>query len=242
MPKCDEQLLLDYANHFLGYGALNSPLWLIGPEAGGGNAMDGVCKRALVWADRGRKENEDLQCYHKALGLDWTGKIQPTWGPLIRVILALNGKRADTAKDVREFQRDALGRSDGQNAILDLSQLSSPSRLAWIFNECGITWLRTRGEYEAYMLPPRCDLFQKRLAIYRPRLVLFYGLGHQCWWERIAGRQFEPSGLRQLCWVQGENSLFALIPHPNAIRRPGKGANNEFFAEVGAALREKLGS
>jgi hypothetical protein len=248
MSKIDEQLLLDFANHFLGYGALNSPLWLIGPEAGGGATIDEVYQRALAWDDRGRKEIEDLQGYHAALGLpaksDWTKKIQPTWGSLIRVVLALklNGKIVDT-EDVLEFQKSDLGNSGGQNSVLDLSQFSSPSMSDWNLGGCGISWLETRRDYETRILRPRHDLFRKKLALYKPKLVLFYGLGHQRWWERIAGSesqpiQFAPSNLPQLSWVRNEIGLVAMMPHPNGVRLPGKGAHKKFFADVGAALRE----
>jgi hypothetical protein len=145
---------------------------------------------------------------------------------LIRVILALDGQRADT-EDVREYQKGQLGRSvgrsDGHNAILDLSQLSSPSTGDWKVHDCGISWLRTREAYETRMLRPRCDSIKEKHAHHKPRLVLFFSFSHQYWWEQIAGKQFEPSGLPLLKWTQGETSLFAMMPHPN-IRLRGKGA------------------
>ncbi len=241
MPKNDERLLLDFGNTFLGYGRLDSALWLIGPEAGGGQTINEVHHRASVWSKRGRKETEDLQGYHADLGLDWTRKIQSCWGSLIRVILEFDEKRAER-EDVREFQKRELGRADadGQNSVLDLSQLSSPSTSNWELHEFGFSWLATREEYEGHLLRSRCDLLLARLARYKPRLVLFYGLSHQRWWEQISANQFTPSKLPRLSWVRGENSLFAMIPHPNGVRFSGKGARNAFFAGVGAALRKEL--
>ena len=246
MLMYDEQLLFDYSHQFLGFGSLNSPFWLIGPEAGGGRRKDDVYNRASVWAQRGRKETEDLQGYHsdlnRPLEFDWGKNIQKTWGPLIRVVLALqDGKIADT-DDVREFQKNELGRSNGNNCVLDLNQLPSPSMSEWKVQECGISWLRTRGEYEARLLPERCSLFRSRLAHYKPRLALFYGgsLRHQCRWERIADDRFAPSGLPRLSWVQGEHTLFAMMPHPRNVRFSGQGAHKRFYADVGAALGEKL--
>jgi len=84
MPTCDEQLLSDYASQFLGYGSLNSCVWLIGPEAGGGRTIDDAQNRASVWAQRGRKETEDLQGYHSGLNrpleFDWKRNIQMDLG------------------------------------------------------------------------------------------------------------------------------------------------------------------
>src|SRR5689334_2746791 len=96
----DEQLLSGFANRFLGYGTLDSETWLIGPEPGGGPTIEDVYARASVWSERGRRETEDLQSYHDDLkrklcelslpaDFDWRRNIQPTWGPLIRIILSL---------------------------------------------------------------------------------------------------------------------------------------------------------
>jgi len=236
----DEQLLMDYANNFLGYGELDSPLWLVGPEAGGGQTIAEVYKRATVWADRGRQETEDLQDYHKAIGIDWSSNIQSTWGPLIRIALAARGNLAVNTKDVKEFQKNELGKLGGRNAVLDLSQLSSPSASHWDMSEFEFSWLSTREDYEANVLAARCQKFHELIAHYHPRLVIFYGSGHLPYWERIAKSQFRLSSVPRLYCAVGEKSLFALVPHPLAVRNPGRGSNNRYFADVGAALRKGL--
>ena len=241
----DEKLLLDFAIRFLGYGSLKSDIWLIGPEAGGGQTIPEVYQRATVWKDRGRKETEDLHGYHAALKLppsfDWTQKIQPTWGRLIRVILGLDKRCEAETEEVMHFQRDELGRANGNNSVLDLSPLISPSSTDGRLAEFGFPWLRTKEESKARLFPCRCDLIQDRLVRYRPKLVLFYGLSHKEWWERISACRFSPSRvLQQLFVARSGETLFALIPHPNAIRLPGKGAVKAFLAEVGTAVREEL--
>ena len=85
-PKEDESLFLDFATQFLGYGSLDAPVWLLGPEAGGGASIAELHRRIKIWAERGRKETEDLQEYHKALELppksNWAEKEQATWAAL----------------------------------------------------------------------------------------------------------------------------------------------------------------
>lgn len=161
----------------------------------------------MVWKVRGQKETEDLHDYHAGLKLapkfDWTRNIQPTWGPLIRVILALKGKRADT-EDVREFQKRELGRVDGQNCVLDLSPLLSPSAADCKLAEFGLDWLRTREECAARLVSRRCDLLRKKLACYKPGPVLFYGLKHKNRWEQISTHLFAPSKLDKLWLTHGE--------------------------------------
>jgi hypothetical protein len=243
MPKYDERLLLNFANRFLGYGSLKSDVWLIGPEAGGGQTIDEVYERAIVWSQRGEKETDDLHGYHADLLLpvkhDWTRNIQPTWGPLIKIVLAFGGNRADT-EDVRDFQKRELGRANGQNCVLDLSPLLSPSQAHWKLAEFGFSWLRTREECEAHLIPPRCDLLRAAVTRYKPKLVLFYGLPHRRWWEHISARRLTPSGLHGLSSAHGENTLFAMIPHPNGIRLAGVGAVTRFLVEVGTTLRAEL--
>src|SRR5208282_3191475 len=130
MAAYDEQLLLNFGNRFLGFGSLNSPVWLIGPEPGGGEDVNEVYLRASLWSKRGMKETEELHGYHAGLGIDWTGKIQPTWGALIKVLLSFRNRAADKAA-VLDFQKNELGKSDGENCVLELCPLSSPSESVW---------------------------------------------------------------------------------------------------------------
>ena len=248
MASSDVQLLSDFFNHFLGYGALKSSVWLIGPEPGGGNTVDELQKRLTVWDERGRKETEDLQDYHAQLDLppkdDWSKNIQLTWGCLIRVILALYGDEVPDTKEgrerVREFQIKELGRSNGKNAVLDLSPLSSPSMDKWNIRELGVDWLADRKSYEKQVLPARCELLQTALRNYRPKFAVFYGLSHQKQWEQIAKVRFTHSELDGLLWAYDGARLFGLMRHPNERSFHGAGARNQFFANVGKALRERL--
>jgi len=257
----NEKLLSDFANRFLGYGSLNGKVWLIGPEPGGGYTPDDVCCRASVWADRGRKETEDLYAYHadlkrelEALKLrsdfDWTRRVQPTWGPLIRVILTVNdNKREVDTEDVRTFQATELGRSDGGNGVFELLPFSSPTQSDWRLGTLGIDWLRTREEYEQHCVPMRCNLLRGKVAKYKPCLVLFYGNGveQQRRWIKISGVPFTPSKkVGQLLLAHAEKTLFVIMPHPVNLntRLPdkGPGAVKRFLADVGATLREELRS
>ncbi|SRR6266851_8864830 len=126
MPEDKQQLLLDFGNRFLGYGSLNSDFWLIGPEQGGGKDVEEVYRRVSVWSERGKRETEDLHDYHEALGFDWTQDIQSTWGGLIKVILSFKGKSIDPGS-VMAFQRNELGRTDGENCVLDVCPFPSRS-------------------------------------------------------------------------------------------------------------------
>jgi hypothetical protein len=238
----DEQLLLDFANGFFGYGALNPKLWLIGPEAGGGNTLDELCKRASVWSRRGRKHTDDLHEYHSELGFDFARKTQQTWGPLIKVLLAVMGRSIDP-KSVLEFQKDLLGRANGDNCVLDVSQLASPTESDWKAAAFGFAWTRDREVYDSIVGEPRRELLREWLIKWQPRLVLFYG-SHYPWWERISSCGLSPSRLPGLSLASNAHTLFAAMPQPVNINRTlelrGKGAVNEYLREMGELLREEL--
>jgi len=243
----NEALLSAYVNEFLGYGSLESPLWLIGPEAGGGRTSEERSKRLEVWNNRGRQELEDLQGYHAELGLpsryDWSINIQKTWGSLIRVILAHKEGITANPEHVRTFQIEELGQTNGSNAVIDLSQLSTPSMKTWHADHCDIAWLADRKTYENCVLLRRCELIREKIAVNQhPKLVLFYGLSHQKYWERIAGAPFQPlKGSTDLSLVKSGTTIFAMMPHPNDRKRfRGKGARNQFFTNVGLVLRKEL--
>src|SRR5207302_680019 len=157
--------------------------------------------------------------FHAALKLpskfDWTRNIQPTWGPLIRIILAFDGTIGEPGRDkVAEFQTFKLGSRDAHNCVLDLSPLPSPSTAKWKLNEFGFPWLNTRREYEEQHLASRCHIFREKLALHKPNLVIFYGLKQKSWWEKIAQSQFLPSqDVEGLSLVHTDTILFAMIPH-----------------------------
>jgi len=233
----------DFVKRFLGYGELNSSFWFIGPEAGGGKNLDELHRRAHVWSESGRQDTEDLQAYHSKLELpakeDWSKNIQSTWGALIRVFLTFEGVTVTEATDVMCFQRDSFGKLGGNNAILDLSQLSAPSQNKWSALDSKIGWLRDRALYEGQVLPGRQASIQRKLSEHKDKekVVLFFGSTHRSTWEAISGVKFEPSGLPSLLCRHSGDTLFAMMPHPNAIRPSGKGAKNRRLAEIGSELR-----
>jgi hypothetical protein len=251
--------LSDFANRFLGFGSLKGKFWLIGPEPGGGYTPEDVCHRALVWSARGRREADDLHGYHSDLkreleasklqsDFDWIRRIQPTWGPLIRVMLAIDeqGEEIDR-EDVRIFQATQFGRFNGQNGVFELLPFSSPTQADWRLGSLGISWLRTRSDYEARWVPMRCNLLRMKVANYKARLVLFYGNNSEQLdrWCRISPCSFTSSKeVEQLLIARIEGTLFAIIPHPVNLNRrlhdKGRGAVKKFLANVDAALRKEL--
>jgi hypothetical protein len=260
-PKEDEQLFRDYAEQFLGYGNLGAPIWLLGPEAGGGETVDEIHNRIRVWSDRGHKETEDLQDYHLALNLppkyNWGKNEQPTWAALIRILLAIGGINIGE-KEVLRFQVQALGKRAGDFCVLDVSQISCPKLTGWILGSTGIDWLATKETYKAKIFESRCLLFRSLLNAYEPKLVIFYGMSEEAQglWTKIAGadKRWQSLSLAsellvfgtrrkpQLFWVHNGRTLHVKIPHPGAIRTSGPGSRNQFLMGLGQEIATKLGA
>jgi hypothetical protein len=258
-PQEDEPLFRDFANRFLGYGSLGAPIWLVGPEAGGGESIAEVHNRIRVWDERGRKETEDLQEYHRALKLpsnsNWAENEQRTWATLIRIIFAI-GAKDPGENDVLQFQVDALGKREGNFCVLDVSQMSCPKQTGWILGPMGISWLKTKEAYKSKIIESRCVLFSSLLNSRRPSLVIFYGSSRESrhLWYKIAGAETMWESLLlpaschvrwshepHLSWRRDERTLFIMMPHPNGIRPSGKGACTRFYLGFGQAIAAKLG-
>jgi hypothetical protein len=234
---------------------------MIGPEAGGGKDLDEVYRRARVWLERGRRETEDLHGYHVAIEIDSTIWV-PTWGGLIKVMLAFKAQSANSVdkKRVSEFQSSELGKSSGQNAVLDLSQLSSPTTKVWILDQFGFSWLKTKKIYQRAVVPARRQRLKALVTKHKPKVVLFYGLNQveRTDWGKTFSVKFEPSQKfklakpfepakdcspdkkPQLWYAHSEATLFAALPHPTGLYLKGAGELNRFFAELGVALRQEV--
>jgi hypothetical protein len=101
-----------FMGRFFGYGNRGARFWLVGMEEGGGHDEREVRQRLDAWhaldcqpvvdcvdfSSRVEDETGD------SLADTWFGgqsRIQPTWGPLIRLYLRLSGNSAVTSDDVR---------------------------------------------------------------------------------------------------------------------------------------------
>ena len=68
--KFNETLLSEYMEQCFGYGNLDGDYWFVGMEEGGGNSFEEVNRRIRSWAERGKRELEDLFEYHKEIRIE----------------------------------------------------------------------------------------------------------------------------------------------------------------------------
>jgi hypothetical protein len=109
--------------------------------------------------------------------------IQPTWNVIVRLLLALEGVREPTNDDVRFYQRDRLGRTTENGALLELYPLPSLGISSWRYAELFPEYA-DRKDYLSKLLPQRIRELQQHLA-YGPKLVVAYGVSYVNYYKRI---------------------------------------------------------
>jgi hypothetical protein len=222
----DEQLLDDFANTLYGYGDYHGSYWFIGLEEGGGNSYQNINSRLTAWDHRGRRELEQLHTFHRDIGLEHyfrlPPKYQPTWHKLIHVLLTASRPEWDleTAQfqkeAVQDYQVNKLGRVPGENCLIELLPLPSPSTKYWIYADRTekLPQFRNREKYQQHYLPQRIDHIRERINQYHPAVIVFYGVEYQKYWEMIADAQFLRDQTYNLSTVEKDTTLFVVIAHP----------------------------
>lgn len=190
------------AQEWFGYGRWSAPVWFIGMEPGGSDdpelytSWQACGATSLIDAKRHEEERNARVPYDRQTRyFAEKPKIQKsTWQPLIQILFGFTG----CAEDPHLYQRDRLGRVDGDTALIELSAAAHPN-------------IASPGEREN--LSERAAIILDQLKAYRPSLAVFYGLSYRSHYEGIAGT-FNDSGF---CWNGA--TLCALTPHPSRPTR-----------------------
>lgn len=206
------------ARSWFGYGRWGAPYWFVGMEPGGTDhpelytSWEACGSKPLI--DAKRHEDEwnarvpvDLQVHFFAEN----PVIQKgTWQPLIHILLGFTG----STDDPHLYQRDKLGRSDGDTAFIELSAVAAPG-------------IGTPSDREAYR-EDRIKAIRDKLESKRPKLVVFYGTTYRDQYAEIAGGSFENDGFQ---W--NGQTLCALIPHPARANK-----TYAYWTELGERMRK----
>ena len=109
------------ARDWFGYGSWTAPYWFVGMEPGG----EGDGASHASWERLGGGELIDCRAHHLDCDFTrWHGldrpPTQPTWRRLIQLLLSYKGESTDLDA-VARYQRDRLGASGSETAIIELS-------------------------------------------------------------------------------------------------------------------------
>jgi hypothetical protein len=184
--------------------------------------------------NRYKKELEDLEEYHDCIGVENLfndrPKLQPTWNKLIRILLS-SREGISTTEEVREYQKNKLGRLSGETCLLELLPLPSPSIGEWLYAQHSkLPHLIDRESYIRNSIPSRITHLQNQIQQYQPKVVIFYSLSYQEYWKKIAGINFQPNS-DGIHIGHNESTLFVITKHPAS-----RGIKNEYFHQVGKII------
>jgi ribosomal protein L44E len=215
------------AETWFGYGRWDAPYWFIGKEPGGADDLE----QYASWLRLGGSElidcrRHDLDCPSKREPGMWHGgerpPLQPTWRPLIAMVLAFEGAPVYDDAAVRRYQDERWGRTDGDTAVLELSAIAAPS-------------LAHEDAMRLMNVPERIATFRRHLAETPPRFVVFYGLGM----DPVHGVPYLEhwSDIAQHALTIGEpvrvgQTVFVAERHPTA-----HGTTNEHWMDLGRRVR-----
>lgn len=145
---------------------IEQPYWFIGKEPGGADDTE----QYASWLRLGGDELIDCGAHDRDCSTDtnpplWHGvepgpNLQPTWRPLIAMLLAYRGAAACDEHAVRRYQDERWGRSDGETALLELSAIAAPS----VSHDDAMRLMH---------LEERIATIRRRLEEHRPQLVVF---------------------------------------------------------------------
>jgi hypothetical protein len=236
----DDALLQAYMEGFYGFGNYAGAYWFVGMEEGGGADAAYVTRKISDWRDSGRQELQGYSTEHA--GDRWFGphaRLQPTWSRLIRILLSAEGVPQDR-EDVRTYQRTKLGRSAGNDCLLELLPLPSPSTGGWLYGRHSrLPSLATREIYKQAWSPLRATHIQQRIAQYKPKVVVFYSISphYLYWWKHIAGVPLTATTLDGCRMGSNGATVFAIVKHPVA-----RGSSNAYWATVGQLIAAARGT
>lgn len=92
------------------------------------------------------------------------------------------------------------------------------------------SYLTNRKTYVQWCLPSRIKHLQDKITQYKPKAVVFYGLGYKEHWQKIAGIDLFQGSDKIYTGYNG-TTFFVMTKHPSA-----HGVTNEYFYQVGRLI------
>ncbi len=130
------------------------------------------------------------------------------------MLYAETKKHPDT-EALRDFQITKLGRSDSNNAILELMPLPSKSinPKDWLYAETGIEGLSSRKDYLETYKDERIQALRSLIEQYKPKYVICYSLSYQEDWHKLTDKPFIEVNPRRLYLAKDNGTTIAITPH-----------------------------
>lgn len=237
----DKELLLEFAETFLGYGNLKSQVWFIGMEPGAPRDIIKLGKFFKGWAKRGKLPIDDVKASYLEIDdphyrdlFKSDAKYQRTWGPLIKLLKYYNGEKEVTTESVKSFQINKLGGLHSDHCLLEILPLPSPDNTAKSWEDFYGHCFGTRKEYEKEYLKKRKTLIRNLILTHKPKLVVFYGLKYKTTFAEIVDNDFNSrlsSESKVIRYTENGFTKYLLI------RQPSQGVSDKYLAEAAQFIK-----
>lgn len=255
----NDQLLEEFMHSFYGYGNLNSKIWFVGMEEGGGNNLEEVAARLKCWDNFGKPTLMDVAEFHNRLGEAHNPSItkyfgdknvcyQRTWGGLIKMIYYSQNNLGAKIEDRKNYQASKFARAKSDECLLELFPLPSPGVNKFHYNEwSGIPYLKSRTQYKDFLREIRTEKIKSLIAANKPRAVVFYSSspGYTNSWSDISNIDFgeingdivEGTNRKRLVIksAKKDETLYIITHHPVY-----RNLNSSYFERVGVLIRENV--
>ena len=222
------------ARTWFGYGRWDAPYWFIGKEPGGSDdaenyeAWDRLGANALIDC-----REHDLEYRGPDSGKWHVAKpgrsvpLQPTWRPLIALLLSYCGDASYDIERIRGYQVNHWGRLDGVTCVVELSAVAAPTTT-------------TTDSMRLKFLDERIETLKEKNHTARPAFVLFYGSGfdpvyrqpYLDYWQRLAGVNLSKGDPKAV-----DQTIFCYTDHPTAY-----GTTNAYWFKLGKTMAQMRNS
>ena len=209
-------LIQERIKHFWGYGNLNAPYWFVGMEEGYNAKTEDLYKRFKASEGKQICDVADLKIDPGSYSLfTEEAPLNRTYRRLIQMMLYAETKKHPDKEALRDFQITKLGRSDSNNAILELMPLPSKSidPKDWIYAETGIEGLSSRKDYLETYKDERIQSLRSLIEQYKPKYVICYSLSYQEDWHKLTDKPFIEVNPRRLYLARDGETTIAITPH-----------------------------
>ncbi len=211
-----QKLIQERIKNFWGYGNLNAPYWFIGMEEGFSEEKENLFKRFKASEGKQICDVSDLKIDPVSYSLFETGApLNRTYKRLIQMILYNEtGTHADN-ETIKQFQIEKLGRTDSNNAILELMPLPSKSTNTkdWLYADTHIEGLSSRKEYLETYKPERITALRNLIQKHKPKYAICYSLSYQEDWQQLTDSLFVEVTPRRMYLAKDGATTIAITPH-----------------------------
>lgn len=192
----EEKALKYWIDNFYGYGSWDARFWFVGYEENGGDLPEEVAEK-LNYFHNLQAGNTPTLCdirelyRHVAFRIEGPravkyanfndhrfGNHATLHGAWKNLIAFTYGYQNEDLPDLFSYQKNLFASPSSSEALIQLYPLPAHNH-AWYYAWLDLpqfTFLKSRASYEEHVYPSRIDNILKNISVYKPEIVLMYGM------------------------------------------------------------------